>query len=800
MPLAAGEGRCLALFFGYAFLLLVAYYIVRTLREPLLLVDASAELKTYASAIAALALLVLVPLYGSAFRRTDRNQLVRWLTGFFIATLGALYLAARSGIDVGFVYYVWAGIFGVTIVAQFWAHAADCFDVTTGRRLFPAIMMGATLGGIVGPSVFRVLNGVLDASQLMLVAMVLLTSTVPFVNWTRSSVPANCRSRAPEPNEPCTASPLGGFSLIARDRYLLLVALLIMLLNCVSTMGDYLLADLVIGHAEKLIGSDPSLDKGQLIGEFYASFYLAVNVLTVVLQVFLVGRLFRWIGVNGALLLLPIVAVIGYGAVVFLPIFGLLRAVRVCEYGGNYSVLNTARQALFLPLSAKGKYEGKIATDAFFWRFGDLIPAVIIFIGLSWLDLGAQQFAIVNVGLSLVWLAVALQLARRNPGQAAARPPLSLARSVAMALAYARGFSAPVFANRASSWLAAGIGLLAIASSAPADAATDGAAGARPPGVFDEARALAMELVFDSKALCRNPQRSECADLPATLLYRDGLGGEQRVAVALRTRGRYRADTVQCGLPALFVFFTGDTRDTLFAGESMLPLTTHCARGTEYEQYLLKEYLAYRIYGALTSKSLRVRLVRMTYVDAAGRLEPVERYAFFTEHFESFARRHGATVRPKNLFDPRTADPAEVTTLDLFQYAIGNTDWSVVKGHNVLLVEGTAGLVTPVPFDFDFSGLVDAEYASVSPELSIRTVRQRVFRGLCNPGTDWDSAFAHFAARRADVLRLVDEVPGLQPRQGVRAVEYLEDAFATFASPARRQPLVIDACRHGVVR
>jgi hypothetical protein len=209
--------------------------------------------------------------------------------------------------------------------------------------------------------------------------------------------------------------------------------------------------------------------------------------------------------------------------------------------------------------------------------------------------------------------------------------------------------------------------------------------------------------------------------------------------------------------------------------------------------------LAYRIYNALTSRSLRVRLVRMTYRDIAGRSEPLERYAFFTEHFESFARRHGATVRSKKPFDPRSADAMEITTLDLFEYAIGNTDWSVVHGHNVLLVEN-AGLVTPVPFDFDFSGLVDAEYASVSPELSIRTVRQRVFRGLCNPGTDWDSAFAHFAARRADVLRLVDEVPGLQPRQGVRAVEYLEDAFATFASPARRQPLVIDACRHGVVR
>jgi AAA family ATP:ADP antiporter len=802
--LEAGEGRCLALFFVYAFVLLVSYYIVRTLREPLLLVDASPEMKTYASAIAALALLLLVPLYGAAFRRADRNQLVRWVTGFFIATLAALYVAARSGVDIGFAYYVWAGIFGVTIVAQFWAHAADCFDVQTGRRLFPAIMMGATLGGIVGPTVFRALQDTLDAPQLMLVALVLLALTIPLVHWTRSSVPDNRRSRAADASEPSNDSPLGGFSVIARDRYLLLVALLIVLLNCVSTMGDYLLTGFVVSNAEQQVASDASLDKGQLIGEFYASFYLAVNVLTVVIQMFLVGRLFRWIGVNGALLLLPIVALIGYGVVAFVPIFALLRVVRICEYSGNYSVLNTARQALFLPLSTKGKFEGKIATDTFFWRFGDLIPAVIVFIGVSWLDFGAQEFAVVNMALSAAWLAVALLLARHSPEQTSSGPRLPFAHA-ATAYAAVRRLSVPVpvpvLAIRASSWLAAVVGVFALASSAPAGAAADGTAGAVSPGLFDEKRPLEMELVYDSKALCRDPRQAACADLPATLLYRDEDGREQRVTVALRTRGRYRADTVQCSLPALFVFFTGETRGTLFAGEGMLPLTTHCDRSAPYEQYLLKEYLGYRIYESLTSKSLHVRLVRMIYRDtSAGRFEPIERYAFFTEHFDSFARRQSVTVRPKGLFDPRTADPAEVTTLDLFQYAIGNTDWSVVKGHNVLLVEGEGARVTPVPFDFDFSGLVDAEYASVSPEVSIRTVRQRVFRGVCDPETDWDGAFAHFAARRGDVLRVADEIPDLQPRQRLDALDYLDDAFATFASPKRRQALIIDACRSGEAR
>lgn len=784
------------LFFGYAFLLLVAYYIVRTLREPLLLVHGSAELKTYASAAAALALLLLVPLYGVAFRRVDKNQLARWVTGLFVGTLGALYLAARSGLDIGFVYYVWAGIFGITIVAQFWAHAADCLSKESGSRLFPVIMTGATLGGLAGPSLFRVLHGALDAPQLMLVAMAVLALTLPFVEWTRNSVPTTGRSNAAEP-APSVPRPLGGFSLVLRDRYLLLLALFVVLLNCVNTMGEYLLADVVVRHVDNAVAMNPSLDKGELIGTFYANFSLVMNALTMLTQMFLVARVFRWIGVNGALLVLPAVAVIGYGLVAVLPIVGLLRVVKVIENSGNYSLLNTARQALYLPLPTAGKYEGKMATDTFFWRFGDLLPAAIVFVGASWLHFEPRQFALLNVGLSLAWLAVAVRLAALRP-----EPPTDrLAAPLARRVGAARQRSPWIFptfglAKRASACCAVAIGVLTLAGSGRAHAATpDGTVPLVSIGLFDEQPPLSMELVFDARALCRKPANTSCEDLPATLAYRDALGDERRVTVTLRTRGRYRADTVECGLPALFVFFTGDTRDTLFAGESMLPLTTHCKRSAEHEQYVLKEYLAYRLYNALTSKSLRARLVRVTYRDSSGRIEPFERYAFFTEHFDSYARRHGVTVRAKKPFDPLAADPTEIATLDLFEYLIGNTDWSAVYGHNVLLVENESGLVTPVPFDFDFSGLVNAAYATVSPVLPTRGVRTRVFRGVCRADTDWATLFAHFGARRDTLVGIANEIVDLEPRQRSDVLDYLNGAFATFESSQRRDREIINACR-----
>jgi hypothetical protein len=105
-----------------------------------------------------------------------------------------------------------------------------------------------------------------------------------------------------------------------------------------------------------------------------------------------------------------------------------------------------------------------------------------------------------------------------------------------------------------------------------------------------------------------------------------------------------------------------------------------------------------------------------------------------------------------------------------------------------------------VPYDFDFAGLVDAEYATVSPQLAIRSVRQRVFRGVCRPDTDWDAAFALFAARRAAVLRLVEEIPGLLPRERADVVDYLEAAFVTFADRDLRGRNVVAACRGGEVR
>lgn len=410
--LRPGEGQSILAFFSFALLMMLSYYILKTIREPLLLTGSSAELKSYAYAVVAILLLFIVPLYGLVFRHTGKQQLTRYITGFFLFNLLIFYLLGRAGVDVGFAYYVWVGIFGVMITAQFWAFAADSYNVNSGKRLFPVIMIGATLGSLAAPYMSGALFPTLGPWNLLLIAMALLAATLLCVSWARQAVPPGSRSHGSRPDAKSHGGVLGGFSLVFSDRYLFLLALLILLLNWVNTTGEYILAELVVRHANALVDAGSGVQKSDFIAAFYGNFFFTVNLLTLLVQVFLVARIIRWIGVRGAVLVLPVIAILGYGLVAFIPIFSIIRLAKIFENSTDYSLMNTTRHALYLPLSAAKKYEGKTTIDAFFWRFGDLVQAGVIFAGLNWFQFDVEHFALLNVALSLVWLGVAWQVAK----------------------------------------------------------------------------------------------------------------------------------------------------------------------------------------------------------------------------------------------------------------------------------------------------------------------------------------------------------------------------------------------------
>jgi hypothetical protein len=315
-------------------------------------------------------------------------------------------------------------------------------------------------------------------------------------------------------------------------------------------------------------------------------------------------------------------------------------------------------------------------------------------------------------------------------------------------------------------------------------------------GLFDDADPLSITLSFDFAALCRAGSDVGCPDASATLRYVDSAGRDHALPVWIRARGRWRNVAANCSMPPLSVIFGDSTEGTIFAGQTMLPLTTHCnERPAAQEQYVLKELVAYHIYNELTDKSLRVRLARVAYENTGRRPRLVERYAFFTEHFDSLAERNGAEFWPTENFDPRTADAAELAMLELFEFMIGNTDWSMLRGHNVAHFRAAGGTIVVVPYDFDFSGLVDASYATPPPALRTDRVTQRVYRGFCHPGLDWAALFQRFEAKRDSIDALIEQSPALDAAHRSRVRAYIASFYDIIGSEEGRQDEIVEKCR-----
>jgi AAA family ATP:ADP antiporter len=413
-----GEGRSAFLFFLHGFLLLSSYQVVKALREALILTRFSAEVRAYAVAAMALVLIVVVPLYGHVRRRVDGERLLRLVTLFFVVTLPLFAGLAWAGAPVEFVFFVWVGIYGLMVISQMWAFAADSFNIKSGQRLFPVIMIGANLGALIGAKFAQFAAATLSVAGLMICATGTLAATLLLAGPERAAVPEGSRSVSAEHGK-AVPRLLGGIGLVLRDRYLLLIALLAILLNWINSTGEFILADFFKADAERRVASDPTLDLGSLITAYYGNFQFWVTVGSLAIQLLLVARIFRAVGIRGALLVHPGFVALGYGVIAlapllggFIPIFSLIFLVKVVENSLDYSLMNTTRQALFLPVDRDSKYDGKTAIDTFFWRFGDLVQAGAIYAGTHLLGWDAPQFAVLNFGLALAWIGLAVGLGR----------------------------------------------------------------------------------------------------------------------------------------------------------------------------------------------------------------------------------------------------------------------------------------------------------------------------------------------------------------------------------------------------
>lgn len=418
-----GEWRLVSLFFGNLFLLLTAYYILKVIREPLILLEGGAVERSYARGLQAGILLLLIPAYGVLANRFEPSRLVKWIMGIFVLSLAVFVTLGQLGVHVGFPFFVWLGIFSTLSIAQFWSLATDVLNEADGKRLFPMVAAGGTLGGVFGSQVAaRLIDG--HPLQLMIVAAAVLLLCAVLTHVTYATA-GHAQKVAEEPLE---RDKRGGFTLILHDRYLLWIALSVLILNFVNTTGDFLLAQLVSAKAHTL----PASEQRPYIGAFYGDFQTYISVLTSLVQITVVTRVFKALGIGGALLLLPVFALSGYALAAALPLLGLVATVKVIENTTDYSLQNTIQQALFLPTSRDAKYKAKAAIDTMFVRLGDLASTGVVFLGAQ-LGVSVVGYSIVNVLASAAWIWIAVKLRNSSNARAACNDEQSRSRSALVA-------------------------------------------------------------------------------------------------------------------------------------------------------------------------------------------------------------------------------------------------------------------------------------------------------------------------------------------------------------------------------
>jgi len=424
-----GEGVTALLLMLDIFLILTAYYVIKPVREGLILeVRGGAEYKSYTAAGIAMALFVAVPFYARIARRLDRNRLLLVVNAFFILNLlgfaAVMFmrgsLVGHSQIVLALAFFLWVGVFNMVMIAQFWAFANDIYSEEQGRRLFAFLGLGASVGAAFGSLVLSAL-----VRRLGIPAMLLLGAGVLALSTALSSIVHKRESkRLHEPArvqrvEKPAAPKRGAYSLVLRDPYLLSIVLFTVVFTLINSDGEYILSRLVKGHADTL----PTTDSKAWIAAYYGRFFFYVNVVALVVQTFAVSRIIKLLDLRNSLVIVPLLALASATSVALFPFLAVYRFGKGMENASDYSLNNTLRNALWLPTSRDAKYVGKQAVDSFFVRFGDVLSAGVVFLFADQLELGVRTMATINVCLAVLWVFLARSVASKHEKLTASAPP-----------------------------------------------------------------------------------------------------------------------------------------------------------------------------------------------------------------------------------------------------------------------------------------------------------------------------------------------------------------------------------------
>ncbi len=439
------EGATSLILVANIFLILVAFYLVKPVREGWLAITdigdlTQLEIKAYSAFAQSLLLLGILPLYARLAARWNRHDLILRVGILFGFLLVAFWLSQPGlllgGVPAfGILFYLFVGIFSVTMVAQFWAFSSDVYGSERGARLFPLIAVGAALGATTGSWIGKKMISLpsIEAFDLILVAILPLSLSLwlTIVTNRRGAYGSPSEWTTERWEEPAAPSGDGPFRLIFSHRYLTLTALMIMVFTWVVTSGDNILFGIVQDtFAEEfahLQGTPGAFAKAmqEATASFYGDLYFWINLVTLILQAFIVSRILSAGGMQALLYTTPFISLMAYAAMAFVPILGLIKALKVAENSSTLSIHNTARHMLWLPTTKEMLYQAKPTVDTLFVRLGDGLAALTILIGTRVFHLGNFGFVVFNIVLVSVWIALSTHLHREHERwkAAAVNPP-----------------------------------------------------------------------------------------------------------------------------------------------------------------------------------------------------------------------------------------------------------------------------------------------------------------------------------------------------------------------------------------
>ena len=321
---------------------------------------------------------------------------------------------------------------------------------------------------------------------------------------------------------------------------------------------------------------------------------------------------------------------------------------------------------------------------------------------------------------------------------------------------------------------------------------------AQPDPLFQDNTVLAVTITAPLTTLVRERPKDDY--LEGVFEYTEADGAAVKLDIQIRTRGHFRH--ANCDFPPLSLNFKKkQTSETLFDNQNKMKLVVHCDNNVRYEQNVLREFLAYRIHNSITDLSYRVRLLRVTYVDSEGRRKDQVRYAYLIEHKNRLAARLGLDVIELERTKVSSIQGDQLNLTSVFQYLIGNTDFSPIAGppgagccHNYVLFGNNVDPLLSIPYDFDQSGFVDAPYASPNAALSIRNVRQRLYRGRCANNEHIDASIGMISDRRGEILALVENQEGLDARTQKKLLRYMDKYFDLVEIPKKVERYFVKKC------